>query len=440
MGLYKTVPPSSATRSSDSYSHLAPSNSVRTEQKSNSNGSVWLSHFDENGKRIGSTTVGKDGTILRSARTNEDGTRTVVNYKAGIERTYSAPGQPASVITKNHLTGETRSSYVDSSTGERRNYVSRNGVPYSYQTAPNHVAGTNTVIYDYRPGYNYSSHDDFWFYMWLTQSMNHHQGGGSYPGSYSTNYSSGGGGYFPSSGSSSAPTPSANVTPIVRDFPYDWATGPFKNLPADLAAKKTYTDPADFVTDHVVFGMISSIRSAADEKRKDMDSKKCGWFSKMFGCENPEPEYTDAYLKKLEAYNLDYNTRALLNQHVMEILENIHQSKPVSVKEVLTDSSPEAKSQRLYVFQEDVDLKDEVTLDGCSLSEGDVVRLKAWYPGTEKVSVEVVKLVEPDEESCKEGSRASMNISDLQDLESDFAHRVELATIESKKLLKDVRH
>lgn len=186
--------------------------------------------------------------------------------------------------------------------------------------------------------------------------------------------------------------------------------------------------------------MISSMRSSAESKVKENRDKKCGFFSSLFGCQEPPAQYSEMFLDKLRNYNLDYNLRAELHAHVIEILENIRQSKPVSVRDVLTDASPEAKSQRLYVLQEDAELKDETTLESCDVDGGDVIRLKAWYPGTEKVNVEIVKLISPDDQSCKEGSRATMNISDLQDLESDLAHRVELATIQSKKLLKDLRH
>lgn len=417
----RVTPPNAYNK--DQYKYLAPANAVRTESRISRKGSLVQDSYDQAGNKS-TVVVGADGAIKREMRTNDKGEVTNIDHVRGVTRTRSAAGQPFSEQYRNTLTGVTRTTTTDPTTGNRQTYVNRpDRNPYVYTTRPIAVGGG--TIYGYQPSYNYSNHDDVWFYLWLTETMKHsHGGGGSTYSGGSTSYGR----------SSDGVIPQATPPPLERKNPTETWAAVFPNLPSELATSKTYEDPTEYVADYVTYGMISNIRGAVDAEIKENEAQMCAWW--QFWCTNPPPKYSAEHLANLKTYTLDYNVRTQLHAHAVETLEAIRQGKTISVKDILPDDSPIPTVIRTYVVQQLLNSSNSETDDTCTLDEGDAVKMTAWFPGSNKASVEVLSVADDDAESCKVGSKVTVDISDVQDMENDFAQRVEMATALVSKRFK----
>lgn len=193
-----------------------------------------------------------------------------------------------------------------------------------------------------------------------------------------------------------------------------------------------------WISDYVVYSMIDSTRGSAIAKRKAVDAAMCGWYA--FWCTNPTPPFRDSYLTALKDYDLNRNLRLELHDHAIDLLASIQNNQKVSVLDVVVAGTTELKSKRTYILQERGELRNAVSSELCYVDAGDVIRLEAADQNPEQIVVQIEKTIDPDDTSCKEGNTLLMDISAVQDLENDFAQRVEEATGQAETLLARIPH
>jgi hypothetical protein len=401
----------------DNFKQALPPGTTAGEFKRLPGGGTTSEIKDSSGKVVGHSTFDANKQPKTTTFVDKNGNTVVQDHHRDIKIT-TTPNGDKIMVRGSGANAVTTVRTNPANNGPQTITTTTGGVKDVYTAQPSSWGSSNhvTVIHQYQPVGGYWGGGCDLFCLMLITSMNNHH--------YSNDNQ-----YYP---------PNYNPQAAPRNLDYNW-TKLYPNLPSELAIKKTYTDAVDWVGDSVTLGMIESVRDGGIERQKETKKEECTFL--IFGCHevavpgSDADKFSTAYLEALRNFNLDSNARTDITDHAGKILGVIQQKKEVALADLIDPKTGDVKDKRVYIFQ---DAKPMTAADGssCTLAFGDVVKLQKGNPDDGTVSLEVMQSANSaDVDSCHASTVVAMDVSDFQDMENTFAHRVEKALNESKQVL-----
>ncbi len=125
-----------------------------------------------------------------------------------------------------------------------------------------------------------------------------------------------------------------------------------------------------------------------------------------------------------ERAEIDEYIKEQVRQQVEDALADLEQNRDRDVGNIIQDPD------HIFTISEDVDVMDLATNQECSLSAGDLIRVRrsesghAMLPGPNDAFAQM-QVITSKEGSCEVGSLIAIAMSDLQNMENDFTETVE---------------